>query len=40
MIREAIAALTEGRTPTREQARDVMREVMSGTATPDRKSVV
>jgi anthranilate phosphoribosyltransferase len=34
MIREAIAALTEGRTPSREQARDVMREIMTGSATP------
>ncbi len=33
MIREAIAALTEGRSPSREQARDVMREIMSGAAT-------
>ncbi len=34
MIREAIAALTEGRTPTRDEARGVMRQIMSGDATP------
>lgn len=34
MIREAIAGLAEGRVPSRDQARDVMREIMSGAATP------
>lgn len=34
MIREAIAGLTEGRSPTRDQAREVMRQIMSGDATP------
>ena len=34
MIRNLIAALTAGRTPTRPEARDVMRQIMSGEATP------
>ncbi len=34
MIRDAIAALAAGRRPTRAEARDVMREIMEGAATP------
>jgi anthranilate phosphoribosyltransferase len=33
MIREAIAALTEGRMVTRDEARGIMRQIMSGDAT-------